>query len=132
MGTVFIPIRWIQGGGVSTVPPKSELRAKKWNKDKVGLKLCVFLAHFTHTFCMCSFIITSFINKKSNGHIVILLACVAFLIHCHLKIVDKHSVAYKSVQTPEGPKGFTPAHQDPSELCSMEKLVAPSLSAARE
>lgn len=81
MDTVLLPVDWM---GVGSVPPKSELNVKKWNK--VCLKVHVFSAHFASTFRMCSFIIT----PKSYCDV---LVGVVFRIRCHLKIANRHYIA---------------------------------------
>lgn len=96
---LFRQTRW----WVRTVPPKCEF-VKKWIifQCKARFRKTRFFARFAH-FCMCSLIITSCINKKTNGNAVILLVCVASHIQCHLKIVDEHSNAYEFVQTADVP-----------------------------
>lgn len=66
-----------------------------YNEENIKLvsKCAVFSERFPHTFHMNLSIVTLYINKNINDH-VILLVCVTSHIQCHLKAVNEDSIAY--------------------------------------
>lgn len=66
-----------------------------YNEENIKLvsKCAVFSGRFPHTFHMNLSIVTLYINKNINDH-VILLVCVTSHIQCHLKAVNEDSIAY--------------------------------------